>query len=611
MINATVPFSPSPSDPARILVVDDQPEVRTALQDYFTTLGHTVDVASNGIEALVLARQNVFDVIVLDLLMPKMDGDELCRRIKSDPALENTGVIMLTAVTAEDRRLKALQAGADDYLTKPFSFLELEIRVRLQARAATQRRKLGAALASAHRKNTLLEIVAEMAQAITSLSNDDLPRICQRTASAVEERFGYEVTSIFLLDLATNETVLQASAGAFATETRVGARLPVSVGVIGYVCRTGIAQRIADVQADPHWTLNALAPETWKKLRSALCVPISAEGKTLGCILAESLHLNIFEPDDQLMLETLAGHVAVAITNTRLYHEMIEYTTELGVHTQILGTINATRDVKPLFEAIHHEINRIVPHTDMYITRYNETPQTVTFLYLSRPDEEFYPGAQFEADQMPIQRRACQEGKPVILDDFLAMPHPLPIQNMRFKYTGERSGIIVPIFYQENVFALMILSSDRAGAFSEEDSKRLQHLTPHIALAIKQAKEYKALQQAYADLQQAQASIIQAEREKTALDTALQTGLTLSHEINNPLTAIIGFAELLSRETPGNSEYKIILQAGQRIADVVRRLRHLKSVELKSYVTDIPIQMIDLGLPEPSSESADSITSIN
>ena len=78
---------------------------------------------------------------------------------------------------------------------------------------------------------------------------------------------------------------------------------------------------------------------------------------------------------------------------------------------------------------------------------------------------------------------------------------------------------------------------------------------------------------------------------KTALDTALQTGLTLSHEINNPLTAIIGFAELLNREHPDNSEYQIILEAGQRIAEVVRRLRQLKSVELKSYVSDIPIQM--------------------
>ena len=105
------------------------------------------------------------------------------------------------------------------------------------------------------------------------------------------------------------------------------------------------------------------------------------------------------------------------------------------------------------------------------------------------------------------------------------------------------------------------------------------------------------MQQAYADLQTAQANILQSERKKTALDTALQTGLTLSHEINSPLTAIIGFAELLNREHPENSEYQIILEAGQRIAEVVRRLRQLKSVELKSYVSDIPIQMIDLDIP--------------
>lgn len=525
MIDATGHVPSSLFDSARILVVDDQPEVTSALQDYFTTVGHTVDVAFNGIDALKLAQQNVYDVMLLDLLMPKMTGDELCRRIKSDPALKDTGVIMVTAVTAQDRRLKALQGGADDYITKPFSFVELEIRVRLQARAALQRRTLATALASAHRKNTILEIVAEMAREITSLSDDDLPRICQRTASAVEERFGYEITSIFLLDLATNETVLQASAGSFAKKTSVGTRLPVDTGVIGYVCRTATAQRIADVQQDAHWALNPLAPDTWKQLRSALCVPIRADGKTLGCLLVESVHLSMFEPEDQLMLETLAGHVAVAITNTQLYRDMIEYTTELGVHSQILGAINATRDIEPLFEAIHHQIDRIVPHTDMCVTRYNETQQTLTFLYLTRPDETFFPGAQFLAAQMPIQKKACHEGKPIILDDFLTMPHPLPmIQYLRFQNTGERSAIVVPIPYQENVYALMILSSDRPNAFSEEDATRLQHMTPHIALAIKQANEYNALQRAYMDLQQAQDSVIQAEREKTALDTTLRRG---------------------------------------------------------------------------------------
>jgi len=148
------------------------------------------------------------------------------------------------------------------------------------------------------------------------------------------------------------------------------------------------------------------------------------------------------------------------------------------------------------------------------------------------------------------------------------------------------------------------LSHKEVGHFSEGDIERIRPLLSHFALAIKQAEEYQALQQAYTDREKAQGSVLQSEREKTALDTALQTGLILSHEINNPLTAIIGFAELLNREHPDSSEYGIILEAGQRIAEVVRRLRQLKSVELKSYVADIPIQMIDLDIPEREEKQA-------
>lgn len=148
------------------------------------------------------------------------------------------------------------------------------------------------------------------------------------------------------------------------------------------------------------------------------------------------------------------------------------------------------------------------------------------------------------------------------------------------------------------------LSHKEVGHFSEGDIERIRPLLSHFALAIKQAEEYQALQQTYTDREKAQGSVLQSEREKTALDTALQTGLTLSHEINNPLTAIIGFAELLNREHPDSSEYGIILEAGQRIAEVVRRLRQLKSVELKSYVADIPIQMIDLDIPEREEKQA-------
>ncbi|MEE2993682.1 MAG: GAF domain-containing protein, partial [Gemmatimonadota bacterium] len=191
----------------------------------------------------------------------------------------------------------------------------------------------------------------------------------------------------------------------------------------------------------------------------------------------------------------------------------------------------------------------------------------------------------------------CRSGRSYQADDVRSDPYWVDNPLDQKKSEQIRSVISAPLKFADKTLGCMHIESTRIAAFEESDRLMLETLTGHLAVTLDNARLYQALQQAYADLQTAQENILQAERKKTALDTALQTGLTLSHEINNPLTAIIGFAELLNREHPENSEYQIILEAGQRIAEVVRRLRQLKSVELKSYVSDIPIQMIDLDIP--------------
>ena len=288
---------------------------------------------------------------------------------------------------------------------------------------------------------------------------------------------------------------------------------------------------------------------------------------------------------------------------------MINRTTDLSVHTEILEALNATRDLDALFKTIALQIGHIVSYTGFAVSRYDTEKQTVTYIYVDTPDETFHSGATFAASDSPYTLQVCQSGEPIIVPDFLDKSLPVELST-RLKRIGVRSGLLAPITYHEEIIGVLILSQKEVGIYNEQDVQRIQSLLPHFALAIKQAEEYQALQQAYADLQKAQVSILQSEREKTALDTALQTGLTLSHEINNPLTAIIGFAELLNREHPDSSEYRIILEAGQRIAEVVRRLRQLKSVELKSYVADIPIQMIDLDTPEEKQGTSYVTTSL-
>jgi two-component system response regulator MprA len=114
--------------PYHLLVVDDDPAVTSLLRRGFSYEGYKVSVASTGEEALSLAREDPPDLVVLDIMMPGMDGLEVCRRLRqADPA---PPILLLTAKDSPSDQVVGFDAGADDYVTKPFAFEVLNARVR-------------------------------------------------------------------------------------------------------------------------------------------------------------------------------------------------------------------------------------------------------------------------------------------------------------------------------------------------------------------------------------------------------------------------------------------------------------------------------------------------
>ena len=117
---------PVPS--GRVLVVDDEPDVRDAVETALELEGHSVAVAVDGLDALKKVGQGGYEAIVLDVLMPNLDGFEVCRRLRE--AGNRTPILMLTARDSEEDTIRGLDLGADDYLVKPFGLGELLARVR-------------------------------------------------------------------------------------------------------------------------------------------------------------------------------------------------------------------------------------------------------------------------------------------------------------------------------------------------------------------------------------------------------------------------------------------------------------------------------------------------
>jgi DNA-binding response OmpR family regulator len=120
-----------------ILLIEDNRDLATNLFDYFEAKGYAMDLAADGISGLHFAASNTYDAIILDVMLPGMDGLTLCKRLRE--AGKQTPILMLTARDSLDDKIAGLEAGADDYLVKPFALREVDARLHALVRRSTLR----------------------------------------------------------------------------------------------------------------------------------------------------------------------------------------------------------------------------------------------------------------------------------------------------------------------------------------------------------------------------------------------------------------------------------------------------------------------------------------
>ncbi len=142
MLEITDKMEPNNQNPLTVMVIEDHPDQRELLEIVLQKEGYRVVPAANGVEALAKLEKEPAQVILSDVMMPKMDGFELMRKIRSNPLFKNVYIILITARIQERDRVQGLDLGADDYITKPFSFSELLARVRVGSRVVQYQQHL-------------------------------------------------------------------------------------------------------------------------------------------------------------------------------------------------------------------------------------------------------------------------------------------------------------------------------------------------------------------------------------------------------------------------------------------------------------------------------------
>jgi signal transduction histidine kinase len=152
--------------PYTILIIDDEAVTRITLSALLEKSNYCVEMAEDGIQGIEMAKQIDPDVILLDIMMPRMNGYDVCKAIRSDPQIGEVPIIMITALDDRDAKLNGLVVGADDFLAKPFDSLELEVRLHGLRRVGryrhliNEREKLNETLAEISAKNKQLQILS-------------------------------------------------------------------------------------------------------------------------------------------------------------------------------------------------------------------------------------------------------------------------------------------------------------------------------------------------------------------------------------------------------------------------------------------------------------------
>ncbi|SAK45896.1 response regulator [Caballeronia ptereochthonis] len=335
---------PTPLDalPGRVLVVDDNADLRDYMRRMLTAAGHEVSVAADGEAALAMARETRPDVIVSDVMMPRLDGFGLLRALREDEVLRETPVVLLSARAGEEARVGGLEAGADDYLTKPFSARELLARVASNLRLARLRHETERKLREESRTLEILNRVG------TTVAGElELSRAVQVVVDAATELTGAAFGSFFY-------NVIDDEGGRYTLYTLSGvpkdafARFPMprNTAVFGPTFEGVGIVRSNDITKDPRYGHNAPhhgMPKGHLAVCSYLAAPVvSRTGEVLGGLFFGHPEPGVFTERSERIVAGIAAQAAIAIDNARLFQAAQDEIAERTRAQEALRDLNET-----------------------------------------------------------------------------------------------------------------------------------------------------------------------------------------------------------------------------------------------------------------------------
>ncbi|HEY1362494.1 MAG TPA: response regulator [Xanthobacteraceae bacterium] len=478
---------------AALLVVDDIEDNRFALTRRLARQGYlNVATAVDGSQALELVRSKPFDLVLLDIMMPNLNGYEVLAQMKTDERLRHIPVIMISAVHELDSVIRCIELGAEDYLQKPFDPTLLRARVgaslerkRLHDEVTARTRELGEALEQQTATADVLKVISRSTFDIRAVLNtlvESAARLCEA-----------ENAQIFLRD---GEVYRLAAHNGFSPEYQEYARQnPIRPGRGTLVARTALelaAVHIPDALADPEYTW--LEGQRLAGFRAMIGIPLLRNGSCIGVMAMTRAVARPFTARQIELVRTFADQAVIAIENARLFEAEQQRTRELGealeqqtATSEVLHVISSSRgELEPVFQAILENATRICEASFGNLLLYEGTAFRHVALHNAPPSW----ASEQQRDPVPPRSsarclyRVAETRQVVHVADIIAENPDEPIARI----AGARTLLIVPMLKDDELVGAVAIYRQEVRPFSDEQVALLTSFARQAVIAIESTR---------------------------------------------------------------------------------------------------------------------------
>jgi diguanylate cyclase (GGDEF)-like protein len=465
-----------------ILVVEDEAGIARMIQVLLEARGFATLVSHSGDEAFSRLDAHSVDLVLLDVMMPGMDGYEVCRRLKANQRWRHIPVVMLTARDAVRDMVLGLEIGADDYITKPFNTEELIARIRVLLRIQGMSQELV-------RRNRELQALNAVAQAVSrSLSPEE---IVDGALTRTLESLGLALGLVHLVEASSGHLVLQAWRGLAAEPGEALRRLPPGTVWAWRALEQEEPLVLPDAaQGDETGTFRAAPP------RPLAATPLRFHDRRLGVLTVLGHPGQQFSTEEPVLLAGIGRQVAMALENAYLYADSRRKAREFEALYQLGRTMASTFNLQDILTRISHTVSGLLHAQAMSLMLLSPDGRVLS----TAAGYNLFDEALQAAETMRTRQGsspsliAVRERRPVAIPDLSADTVYAPwLQAARAQ--GYQSFLAIPLIAQDRALGCMNLYLTERHEFDADEIQLLSTFTSQAAISIENARLFEETRQ--------------------------------------------------------------------------------------------------------------------